>query len=215
MKAIIFLFSAMSLCSVATLQAQTDGEEEDRRTKIEVGAKVGLNVSNVWDSEGEDFQADPKLGLAGGVFIGIPINTWIGVQPEILFSQKGLQGSGTLLSFPYSFTRTASYIDIPLQLQIKPTKFLTVVVGPQYSYLLKTKTVYTFASNSVDQEEEFNNDNIRRNVLGAVGGIDVIVKGFVVSARGGLDFQTNNGNGTTSTPRYKNVWLQLTVGYKL
>jgi hypothetical protein len=89
-------------------------QEDDRRENLEFGFKAGLNASNVWDSQGEDFQADTKIGFAGGVFIGIPIGAFLGVQPEILLSQKGFQGSGTLLGFPYSFKRTTTYLDVPL-----------------------------------------------------------------------------------------------------
>lgn len=179
------------------------------------GAKVGLNFSNVWDEKGLDFQADPKIGLAGGVFLGVPIGKILGFQPEILISQKGLQGSGTLLGLPYSFSRTTTYIDVPLQLQVKPTTFLTLVVGPKYSFLMHEKNIYTLATNSAAQEEEFSNDNIRRNIFGVVAGADFYISHLVLSGRIGWDLQTNNGDGTSSTPRYKNQWLQLTAGFKL
>lgn len=75
--------------------------------------------------------------------------------------------------------------------------------------------MYTFGSNSTDQEQQFENDNIRKNILGFVVGVDIIVQSVVVSARGAWDFQRNNGDGTNSTPRYKNQWVQLTIGFKI
>jgi hypothetical protein len=36
----------------------------------------------------------------------------------------------------------------------------------------------------------------------------------VIGARAGWDLSNNNGNGTSSTPRYKNAWVQATVGYR-
>lgn len=189
--------------------------EEDRRNNLEFGFKAGVNASNVWDEQGEDFQADTKIGFAGGVFIGIPIGTFLGIQPEILLSQKGFKGSGTLLGFPYSFKRTTTYIDVPLQVQLKPAEFLTILAGPQLSFLTNQKDEYTFGSNSTDQEQQFDNENIRKNILGFVVGFDVVVQSVVVSARGAWDFQKNNGDGTNSTPRYKNQWVQLTIGFKI
>lgn len=212
MKKNSYLIIAVCLFSISTLQAQ---DYEDRRGNFEFGVKAGANLSNVWDSEGEDFKADPKGGFAGGIFFGIPMGKIFGIQPEVLISQKGFKGSGTLIGFPYSFKRTTTYLDIPLQLQLKPAEFFTIVVGPQFSYLLNQKDVYTFGTNSVEQEQEFENDNVRKNVLGFVAGADFIYENLVISARGGWDFQTNNGNGTNSTPRYKNQWLQLTVGFKI
>jgi hypothetical protein len=198
--------------TVFSVQAQDD---IDSRTKLSFGIKAGLNYSNVWDEKGQDFQADSKAGFAGGVFLGIPIGKFLGFQPEVLISQKGFQGSGTLLFTPYSFTRTTTYIDVPLQLQFKPIQFVTLLLGPQYSYLMNQKDVYTFGTNSTEQEQEFENDNIRKNVLGFVAGLDVNISHVVVSGRIGWDFQTNNGDGSSSTPRYKNQWLQLTVGFKI
>lgn len=206
--------SCLALLSFGmTLQAQD--EESDPREEFSFGVKAGINSSNVWDEQGQDFQADARIGFAGGVFFGIPIGKYLGFQPELLISQKGFQGSGTLLGSPYSFSRTTTYIDVPLQLQMKPGEILTVVIGPQYSYLMSEKNVYTLGTNSVEQEKEFNNDNIRKNVLGFVGGADVIISHIVISGRMGWDFQTNNGDGTSSTPRYKNKWIQLTVGFKI
>lgn len=196
-----------------TLQAQFN--DNDMRDQVTVGVKAGLNVSNIWDSQTQDFQADAKAGFAGGVFIGIPIGTHLGFQPEILLSQKGFQGSGTLLGSNYSYTRTTSYIDVPLQLQIKPSSAVTILVGPQYSYLVHQKDAFTFGSGGVVQEEAFDNEDIRKNIFGVVGGFDINLSHFVISPRMGWDLMNNNGDGTSSTPRYKNRWIQLTLGARI
>lgn len=189
--------------------------DTDPRGLFGFGMKAGMNVSNVWDEQGQDFAADPKAGFAGGLFFAIPAGKFLGVQPELLFSQKGFKGSGTLSGSSYSVKRTTSYLDIPLQVQIKPAAFLSIVAGPQYSYLLHERNVYTYGSNSTAQEQEFNNDNIRKNILGFVAGTDITVSHVVVSARAGWDFQTNHGDGSSSTPRYKNRWVQFTLGFKI
>ncbi|MCC5917025.1 MAG: PorT family protein [Cryomorphaceae bacterium] len=209
MKNKLKLICTMCAFSMATIQAQN----LDRRENIEFGLKVGANISNVWDSRTQDFNADPKAGLAGGLFIGIPIGTFLGIQPEILFSQKGFKGNGSMLGFPYSFSRTTSYIDVPLQIQLKPTHYLTFVAGPQFSYLVHQTDKYTFGDNSTVLEREFDNDNIRRNILGFVAGFDLIYGKAVFSSRIGWDLQTNHGDGNSSTPRYKNQWLQFTLGF--
>jgi hypothetical protein len=191
------------------------GQDMDRRSNLEAGVRAGVNFSNVWDERGQEFTADTKAGGVVGVFVGIPIGQILGVQPEILLSQKGFKGSGSLLGSQYSFTRTTTYLDIPLQVQIKPIQFVTIVAGPQFSYLLQQKNEYTFGSNSTEQNQEFNNDNARKNILGFTGGLDLIYQNFLLSGRVGWDMQTNNGDGTSLTPRYKNQWLQFTVGVKL
>jgi hypothetical protein len=201
------------MCSALSSTAQTS--DMDPRERLTAGLKAGINNSRVWDEQGQDFRAEPRFGFAGGLFIGIPIGKFMGFQPEILISQKGFKGAGTLLNSAYSFSRVSTYIDIPLQLQIKPSPYLTVLVGPQYSYLMKEKNIYTYGNNSIEQEKEFENTNIRKNILGFVAGLDINIDHLVLSGRVGYDLQTNHGDGNSSIPRYKNQWLQFTVGFKL
>lgn len=201
------------MCSIGICSAQDDSEKNDHREDLQFGLKTGLNYSNVYDESGDEFVADPKTGFAFGAFLAIPIGELVGIQPEILFSQKGFKGTGVLFGERYNFTRTTSYIDIPIQIAFKPSEHFTFLLGPQYSYLIKKRDVFTSSSFSYVQEQEFKQDNVNKNILGIVGGFDLIVKQFVVSGRMGWDVSKNNGDGSSSTPRYKNNWLQATVGY--
>jgi hypothetical protein len=212
MKKIISLTVIFIAFAVSTGKAQ---EEADIRKKLVLGAKAGMNISNVYDQKVGNYVADPKAGFAGGLFLGIPIGKYLGIQPEVLFSQKGYQSTGTLLGSSYSDTRTTSFLDIPLQVQFKPIDFLTFLGGVQYSYLLHQSDVYGLGTNSIAQEQEFKNDNARKNIFGAVFGIDATIRHFVISGKACWDLQNNAGNGSSYTPRYKNIWFQLTVGFRL
>ena len=206
------LYTLFFVALVPSIQAQTELDPRDRLT---AGVKAGLNISNVWDTEGQDFQADAKVGFAGGVFVGIPIGKYLGVQPEILISQKGFQGSGTLLATDYAFSRTTTYLAVPLLVQLKPSQYFTIVAGPQYAFLMHQKNVFTAGGSTLVQETEFDNEKIRKNVLGVVGGFDVNVGHIVFAPRAGVDLLNNNGDGTSTTPRYKNRWIQLTLGVRI
>lgn len=208
----LILFAVLRIVVTGTAQ---ESEKYDRRENFTFGVKAGANLSNVWDSEGEDFDADAKLGFAAGIFVGIPIGRYIGVQPEVLFSQKGFQASGTLLGTSYSYKKTTSWIDIPMHFQIKPLAFLTILVGPQVSFRVSERNEYTFGNNSTAQEEEFENDNIRKNMLGISTGFDINIYHVVVSGRASWDLQNNRGDGTSTTPRYRNQFVQLTIGFKI
>jgi hypothetical protein len=205
----IGVVAAFSMAVVLPASAQYDARDD-----FKFGFKAGANISNVWDERGDDFRADAKAGFVGGIWLGIPIGTYLGFQPEVLFSQKGFRADGSMLGNEYSFKRTTNHLDVPLQLQFKPAHFLTFVGGPQYSFLLSETNRYTFGNNSVEQQEQFDNDNIRRNMFGFVFGADVIVHQFVFSARIGWDVLDNHGDGSSSTPRYKNRWIQFTGGFQ-
>jgi hypothetical protein len=148
------------------------------------------------------------------VFLEIPISSFIGVHPELLFSQKGFRATGTLLGFDYTFKRTTSFIDVPIYLALKPVEYITILVGPQYSYLVKQSDVFESSLMSYDQQQEFENDEIRRNILSLSAGLDVNIDHVVVGVRAGYDLQKNNGDGSSTTPRYKNAWYQATIGYR-
>lgn len=209
MKKIVLLIMA-----VAFMANYVIAQDGDTRSQFHFGIKAGGNFANVYDAQGEEFRADGKLGFAGGVFLSIPIGNVFGIQPEILFSQKGFKAEGSLLGTNYGLTRTTDFIDVPLFLAVKPLPALTILAGPQFSYLMQRKDVFNTALGSAEQIQEFKNDNIRKNILGGVVGLDVNLHPLVVGARAGWDLSTNNGDGSSQTPRYKNAWVQATLGYR-
>jgi hypothetical protein len=188
---------------------------QEVRDSFSIGLKVGSNYSNVYDSQGEQFTADGKYGLAAGAFLSLPLGKVIGIQPEVIYSEKGFKATGAFLGSNYSATRKTTYIDVPILLAIKPISYLTILAGPQYSFLVKQDNNFTSALATVDQQKIFDNDNIRKNTLGLTGGVDINLSSFVISARAGWDVQNNNGDGTSTTPRYKNAWYQATIGFRL
>lgn len=146
--------------------------------------------------------------------MGIPLGSFLGIQPELLYSQKGFKATGTLLGSPYSLTRTTNYLDVPILIALKPIGLITILVGPQYSYLLSQKDVYDNSIMTVVQEQTFKNENIRKNTFGILGGVDINLGNLVIGARVGWDITNNNGDGTSTTPRYKNAYYQATLGYR-
>ncbi|MBP6634690.1 MAG: PorT family protein [Paludibacter sp.] len=208
-RSLLMLIVAAMFFATTMVSAQSDASN-----RVSLGLKFGANLSNVYDTQGEEFEADAKLGMATGLFITLPITHFLGVQPEILFSQKGYRGSGSVLGSDYSFKRTTNYIDVPLLLTFRTGDYLTLLFGPQYSFLLSQN--YTFKSDVLDisRDEQFDNENLRKNTFCVTGGVDINLSNIVIGARAGWDVQSNEGDGTSSTPRYKNMWYQATIGYR-
>lgn len=184
----------------------------DNRSAFKFGVKAGVNFSNVYDEQGESFVADSKAGFAAGGFFAIPFGKLLGFQPEIMYSQKGFKGTGNILGFGYDYTRTSSFLDIPLLLQIKPAPILTLVAGPQFSYLLETKNNFNGSTTST-QEDAINSQNFKKNILGFVVGADLNFDPLVLSGRAGWDISQSDADGNSTNPRYKNQVIQLTLGY--
>lgn len=210
MKKVILLIAFVTI-TVTNFYAQNDS---DSRKSFTFGIKAGANYSNVYDASTQDFVADGKFGFAGGVFVGIPLGKIIGIQPEILYSQKGFKSTGTYLGSTYEMTRTTEFIDVPLLLAVKPMDKLTLLFGPQFSFLMKQKDEFTGGTINVTQQQEFDNSNITKNIMGLVGGLDINVNNYVFGLRAAWDIKTNEGDGNSSTPRYKNMLVQATVGFR-
>lgn len=216
MKRLKCSLSALMIAMVSAAFAQQPIKPnaiDDNRDQFGFGLKAGVNFANVYDEEGEDFVADGKTGFFGGVFVKVPLGTVIGIQPEVNYSQKGFTARGTFLGGSYNFERTTSYLDIPVLLQIKPHKCITLLAGPQFSYLLETKDSFNDGTITLVQEEEITQDNYRKNILGAVIGVEAHWKGLLLTARGGFDFTKTDAEGNSTTPRYKNQVFQLGLGY--
>ncbi|MCX6231281.1 MAG: porin family protein [Bacteroidetes bacterium] len=206
--AIVFIIAIVAMINIGKAQEGNRDQRED----MKLGIKIGTNISNVYNAQGEAFTADSKFGFVLGGFLTIPISKFIGIQPEFLFSQKGFKATGVILGSPYEFTRTTNYIDIPIFLTLKPAPSLTIMAGPQYSFLIKQSDAFTSTAVSTLQEQVFNTDNIRKNTFCFIWGVDVNFNSLVIGGRVGWDLYNNNGDGTSTTPRYKNGWYQLTLG---
>lgn len=214
MKKIIrtsILLFAMAVTTTGFAQDGTTTSSTDTRENFKFGVKAGINFSNVYDEEGEDFVADGKVGFAGGVFFSIPLGKFVGIQPEILYSEKGFKAEGSFLGVNYDFKRKTTHLDIPVHFQIKPTENLSILVGPQFSYLLETKN--EFGDISVGAEEDINDDNYKKGIFGLSAGVDFNIENFIISARGSWDLSKTNKDGEESSLRYKNQLIQFTLGY--
>jgi len=215
MKNSILLFAIIAFTTLTSYsQNEKTTSNTDRRDELTLGVKAGVNYSNVYDSQGENFVADAKFGFAIGGFVSIPLFTFLGVQPELLYSQKGYKSSGTFLGSSYSMTRTTNYLDVPIYLVLKPVENISILFGPQFSYLLKQTDDFTGGSISATNEQTYSNDNLRKNIFGFAGGVDFNIDHLIIGARAAWDVTANNGDGTSNTPRYKNMWYQATLGYR-
>lgn len=210
MRKIRIILASALFCASTYMNAQ-DGSRE----KLHFGAKAGLNISSIQDTKGEDLNADPIAGFVGGGFISIPIGKYLGIQPEVLFAQKGYSATSYDEGGSFSYTRRTGHVEIPILLQIKPISFISLVIGPQLSYMTFREETFQSSTTTMIQKEEIENDNIRKNTLGAVTGVDFyILRRLIVSGRVGWDLQDNNGDGTASFPRYRNIWMQGTLGLR-
>ncbi|MES2776903.1 MAG: porin family protein [Bacteroidota bacterium] len=201
--------------AVVALMACSTVVNAQKVNKLSFGLRGGVNFANIIEDGNKNFSTEIKPGFNAAAFVELPIFNGFSVQPELQFSQKGYKSSGSFLTNPYEYTATTNYVEVPLLAKIVPSPNFAIVVGPQFSFLTSTK--YKFKTPNTEYEDIVDNENndLRDNILGGVAGIEAGAGKFIFSARYSLDFQKNNGDGTSSTPRYKNQVLGLSVGFKL
>jgi hypothetical protein len=205
---------ALIVLAVTGLSFNADAQDGSS-SKVRFGLKAGLNFSNVYDQEGNDNNTDVKMGFAGGAFLHIPFGSALGFQPEVLISQKGFRGTGVVAGTNYEFSRTTNYLEFPLLLAFKPSSNVALLAGPHVSYLLSQRDAVKSGNYTAVHDQSFNNDNPRRNTVGLTAGADFYLHPVILAARVGWDFTDNNGDGTSSSPTYKNAFLQLCIGFNL
>lgn len=213
--AALMITLAFSFSLAAQEEQSPRPSSREARQKLVFGLKAGLNSSNVYDQSNNTFAAAPKIGGMAGTFLSIPVGRLLGFQPELHISQKGFVASGQMSLQPYTLTRTTTHVDIPLLVQLKPFSFLSLLAGPQYSYLIKQRDEVVSNGQYEEVSQTFRTNNLHKNLLGIVAGADINLWHLVVSLRTGWDVTANHGDGSASTPRYKNLWLQGAIGYRI
>ena len=207
---ITLLFISLSTVMAAQEKAEnTDKHEPEAR----IGIIGGLNIATIIKTGDPSFSSTPLYGLNAGGLLQLPLGNVIALQPEVLFSQKGYRANGKDGITAYDYRRSLNCLDIPILVRINLAKELGIVVGPQYSYLLSTNTKFNSGTATYMQTVKNDNDNIRKNTFGGVLGLDVnLDNNLFLYGRYTIDFKNNNGDGTSSTPAYKNQVFQVGAG---
>jgi hypothetical protein len=188
----------------------------DNGPSVRIGIKGGLSIATIIKTGDDSYSSKPLPGFNGGVVLQLPLGRFIAIQPEVLFSQKGFRATGSALGTDYDYRRYLNFLDVPILLRINASRAFGIVVGPQYSYLLGTHTKFKTGDNTYVQDVNNDNDNIRKNIFGGVVGADInLDRNVFIYGRYTIDFQNNNGDGTSSTPTYKNQVFQLGIGILL
>ncbi|RKR81586.1 outer membrane protein with beta-barrel domain [Mucilaginibacter gracilis] len=181
--------------------------------QVKIGATGGLDVSNIIKTNDNNFDTKYTTGFNAGITLEIPIVGPLGIEPEVLYAQKGYKAN-----IPSGdFTQTRNFVDVPLLARIKLADGFAVLVGPQFSFATSTRNVYSNGISTTTQTQ-YNNDrdNLRKNIVGGVAGFSIdLSKSVDFRARYALDLQKNNGDGTSQTPEYRNQVFQFGLAFKV
>lgn len=157
----IKILSFIFLLTISTAYAQ----------ESTVGIKGGINFSGMYTKEINDKNLNPGFHI--GVFNKISITDFFAIQPELLYSVKGVKY--TYDDFADGITKfNLNYIDFPVKLVFNLSENFSLQAGPYFSYLINAKIktdaeVLNFFD--ITSEDEIDRENFNTIDYGIVAGL--------------------------------------------
>jgi len=171
--------------------------------KFSLGFKGGANINKL---TGKSFSDEFSYGYHLGGYFAVGLSKKIAIQPEILFNQINVDTSGSFSSV-YKFNQVdkvqLKYLSIPILLNFRPAKFITLQAGPQFGILMNKSNTLV----------ENGRDAFKVGDFSMLGGVQFNISHFIVYGRYAVGL--NNLNDLDNKEQWKSQSFQLGVGLKL
>ena len=172
---------------------------------LHAGVKGGVNLLKV---EGKSFDQEFRHGYNFGGFVELSFNDKWGVQPEVLWNQANTRTSSEFNDIYDEGIRELkdvklNYLSIPILLNYKVSKLITLQAGPQFGVLINKD------QNLLDNGREA----FKRGDFALLGGAQINFGAFKVGGRYAVGLY--NINDIDDRDQWKNQGFQLYAGFKL
>ncbi len=172
----------------------------------------GMNIANIIQTNGQNFNTSSKLGVNAGLGFDLPVSYPLSITIEGLYSQKGF----TQITNYGQYKQQTEFIDVPLLFKFHVVPGFNILLGPQASFLLSTTNTFNNGF-TVQNQTQYNEviHGYNKTLLGAVGGVSFdLSRNFELRGRYVYDINRNNENGDTNVPAYRNSVFQVGLGIK-
>jgi hypothetical protein len=192
MKAKLLLAAAISIISINAFSQN-----------FKIGVKGGATLNKI---SGQTFKEQFSFGYHIGGFAIIGLGDRLAIQPEVLINQVNLDTSAQFSDL-YKFNKLNNiqlkYLTIPILLNYKAGKLITLQAGPQFGILTnKSKTLI-----------QNGKDAFKGGDFSMLGGVQLNVAGFKFYGRYVVGL--NNLNDIDNKDKWKNQSVQLGIGLTL
>ena len=173
---------------------------------LHVGVKGGLNVANndVSDTEGASF--DPRLGIVAGGFVTLPVTSWLDLQAEGLYSEKGsrVQAGGGEAKL------ILNYFEVPVLGRVRLGRIFYAAAGPSMAFRLQAKSRVRFSGST---EEVDVSEQVEQFDFGVAMGGGVQLGVLIIDGRYTLGL-TDVDKDKTDSSTIKNRAISVTAGFR-
>ena len=170
---------------------------------FKIGLKGGATINKL---RGQSFYEQFSFGYHLGGFAEIGVTKKWAIQPEVLFSQSTVDTSSSFSSV-YQFNKMNNiklkYLSIPLLLNFKPIKLITLQAGPQFGILMNKSNTLVQNGKAAFKGGDFS----------MLGGVQLNVLNFKFYGRYSIGL--NNINDIDNKQQWKNQAIQLGIGVAL
>ena len=170
-----------------------------------LGIKAGANVNKL---TGKSFSEQFTYGYHVGAFAQIKLGNRLELQPEVVFNQVNLDTSSQFRQLYQINSSTVSniklsYLSIPLILNYKLSKGISIQAGPQYGILLDQHKDLLQNGKNAFKEGDFS----------MLAGMQIKFASFRIYGRYVVGL--NNINDIDNKDKWKNQSIQLGVGFAI
>ena len=172
--------------------------------QVSIGIKAGTNISKI---DGKSFKDEFGYGYLVGGVVNVKLGSKFSVQPEVLLNQTNTKVDNTFSSvYGSAFADATSgevklnYLSIPIVLDYKVSKLLSLQAGPQFGILInKDKTALQNGRDAFDNGD-----------LSLVAGPSIHLGKLALTGRYGIGL--NNVNDIDDKDKWKSQTIQLSLG---
>lgn len=179
------------------------------QTTPRTGIKGGFNASTMNSGLAEQKE---RYSFHAGVFTQIPLGEYFAIQPELLYSGKGVSGTTAVLGSSNRSTFRLDYVELPLLATFKLGNSVDLNVGPYAAYLVNSK--FTSDGDFGSISNTINRDNFNKLDYGLAGGLNIYFGRALLGLRygQGLNQVANSGNARLVLGDAKNATGQVSLG---
>ena len=168
--------------------------------KFNIGFKGGANINKL---TGKSFSDQFSYGYHVGGFFAVGLGKKFAIQPEVLLNQINVDTSSSF-STVYKFNNVEKvklkYLSVPILLNFKPVKYITLQAGPQFGILMnKNKTLLQ------NGKEAFKGGD-----FSMLTGVQVNIMHLNIYGRYAIGL--NNLNDVDNQEKWKSQSIQVGVG---
>lgn len=188
------LFTALALVGIAL------GANAQKLT-LHYGLKAGLDLTAINADGGKGFNGGYAGGLNAGGFVELNFTKKWGLEADLLYT-RFQNKSHNFYSYYLAGNTDANlqngntnshqkidmnYITIPIMARYSFSKILSVVAGPQYSYLISSSENFFY-----------HRDAFKKSNIGVIGGVQVTLSNFRFYGRYVYGLNSLNNAGISS-----------------